>query len=37
LVLVIAALLALARPAPSVRLDTWPPALVRAEGSKTSR
>ncbi len=35
--LVVAALLALAHPAPSARMDTLPPAIGRAEGSKTSR
>jgi len=37
LLLIIAAALALARPAPSARVDLLPPAVVSAEGSKTSR
>jgi hypothetical protein len=37
LLLVIAAALAAARPAPSARMDLLPPAVVSAEGSKTSR
>lgn len=37
LLLVIAAALAVARPAPSVRVDRLPPAIVSAEGSKASR
>lgn len=37
LLLVIAAVLALAHPAPSARVDRLPPAIVSAEGSKTSR
>ena len=37
LLLVIAAVLALARPAPSARVDALPPAIVGAEGSANSR
>jgi hypothetical protein len=37
LLLVIAAVLAVARPAPSARVDRLPPAIVSAEGSKASR
>jgi hypothetical protein len=37
LLLVIAAALAVAHPAPSARVDLLPPAIVSAEGSKTSR
>jgi len=35
--LVVAALLALARPAPSAQVDALPPAIVAAEGSFNSR
>jgi hypothetical protein len=37
LLLVTATVLAVARPAPSARVDRLPPAIVSAEGSKTSR
>jgi hypothetical protein len=37
LLLVIATVLAVARPAPSARVDRLPPAIVSAEGSKASR
>lgn len=37
LILVIAAVLARARPAPSPRVDALPPAIVAAEGSPNSR
>jgi len=37
LLLVIATVLAVARPAPSARVDLLPPAIVGAEGSKMSR
>jgi hypothetical protein len=37
LLLVIATVLAVARPAPSARVDRLPPAIVGAEGSKVSR
>jgi len=37
LLLVTAALLALARPAPSARMDKLPPAIAGAEGSTNSR
>jgi hypothetical protein len=37
LLLVIATVLAVARPAPSARVDRLPPGIVSAEGSKASR
>jgi hypothetical protein len=37
LLLVIATVLAVARPAPSARVDRLPPAIVNAEGSKALR
>ena len=37
LLLIIATVLAAARPAPSARVDRLPPAIVSAEGPKASR